>query len=481
MNEPMQRSRHAVTGPRDASLGLGLGAGLLGAAILAGCTVRQERPRANATAEAATVLTLPPEALTGDDNGRTATPADAGAALPVSTDGATDAPRGTAGAVATPTRAPVAVAAFDPDAFELALEPLVEGLDRPIGIQHAGDSSGRLFVVEKAGRVRVVERGALREAPFLDIEGRVGSGASEQGLLGLAFHPRFGEPAGAGRFYVNYTDKSGDTVIAEYRVAPGADRADAASERVLLKVPQPRANHNGGDLEYGPDGYLYAALGDGGPSDAGAGSSDDGRSGDPEKLLGAILRLDVDGGAPYGIPPGNPFVGDPALRDEIWALGLRNPWRIRFDRATGDLYIADVGAGSWEEVDRQPAASRGGTDYGWPEREGSHCRAGGDCAEDSPAVPPVLEYSHDEGGCSITGGQVYRGRAVPALAGVYLFGDYCSGQIWAGWRDAAGAWQRAELDDTELSISSFGEDEAGEVYVADMDGGTIYRIGTRSR
>lgn len=416
--------------------------------------------------EAATTLSVPPA-----EDRPPGTPADAGAALPVELTRAT-------GPARTATRpAP----RFDPAAVALTLTEVATDLSEPIGIQSAPDGSGRLFVLAKAGRIRLIKDGELLPTPFLDLRGEVGSGASEQGLLGLAFHPRYGNPVAGGRFYVNYTDKGGDTVLAEYRVSEDADVADPDSERVLLQVGQPAANHNGGDLAFGPDGYLYVALGDGGPSDRGAGSAADGRSGDPDTLLGSILRLDVDRGEPYGIPPDNPFTQDGAMRDEIWAYGLRNPWRISFDRVTGDLYIADVGPADWEEVNRQAAGAGGGADYGWPTLEGNHCRGGGeDCQPPAAARPPILEYSHDEGGCAITGGYVYRGELAPALRGAYLFGDYCSGRIWAGWRDEAGSWQRAELDHTDLDISSFGQGEDGELYVADKGGGKIYRLGAES-
>jgi glucose/arabinose dehydrogenase len=370
-------------------------------------------------------------------------------------------------AAAALTRLPV-----DPATLSLDLAQVAGGLDRPVELKAAGDGSGRLFVGEKAGTVRVLADGALLEAPFLDIRDRVGSRASEQGLLGLAFHPQHGR-GGERRFYVNYTDRSGDTVVAEYRVTEDPNRADPASERVLLRAEQPAANHNGGNLVFGPDGYLYIGLGDGG----GAGDRF-GNGQNPDTLLGKMLRLDV-AGEPYRVPADNPFVDRPGWRPEIWAYGLRNPWRYSFDRATGDLYIADVGQGQWEEVNRQAAGSRGGENYGWPNLEGDHCyRGDGDCEPAGGSIHPIVEYSHDEGGCSISGGHVYRGAAQPALHGIYLFGDYCSGLIW-GAAPLEGGWRRAQLAGTGLSISTFGEDEAGEVYVADMAGGGIYRLVAR--
>jgi glucose/arabinose dehydrogenase len=377
-----------------------------------------------------------------------------------------------------PTATAAAPARFDPAQVELALEPIAVGLASPIQATHAGDGGGRLFVVEKAGTVRVVADGRVAAEPFLDLRDRVGSRGSEQGLLGLAFHPQF---ATNGRLFVNYTDRNGDTVVSELNsglqerirgsAAHGA-AVDPASERRILALDQPAANHNGGNLVFGPDGFLYIGTGDGGGANDRFGNGQD-----PTSLLGKMLRLDVDGATPYGIPPDNPFVGDAAFREEIWAYGLRNPWRYSFDRLTGDLWIADVGQNAWEEVNVQPAGSRGGENYGWPTLEGSHCLRGrGGCDEDGVTVPPVAEYSHADG-CSISGGFVYRGTRAPGLQGVYLFGDYCSGTIWGSFPAEPSGWQTAKLLDTDLAISSFGEDQAGEVVVVDMDGGAIYRIG----
>jgi glucose/arabinose dehydrogenase len=300
--------------------------------------------------------------------------------------------------------------------------------------------------------------------PFLDIQERVNDGANEQGLLGLAFHPRYAEN---GYFFVNYTGANDETVIARFSVTSDPNRADPASEKVILTIDQPYRNHNGGDLAFGPDGYLYVGMGDGGS----AGDPEQ-RAQNPQSLLGKMLRLDVDNGDPYGIPTDNPFVtrGDVAL--EIWAYGLRNPWRFSFDRATGDLYIADVGQNAIEEVNIQPADSAGGENYGWDFLEGSQPFEG---AAPADTVLPVAEYARGDG-CSVTGGYVYRGAALPELNGVYFFGDYCSGLIWSLQRDAAGAWRRATFGETDFNIGSFGEDAAGELYVLDHRGGGVYQI-----
>lgn len=325
-----------------------------------------------------------------------------------------------------------------------------------------------MFVLEQPGRIRIVENGKLLAAPFLDISDRVESGGNEQGLLGLAFHPSFAQ---SGAFFVNYTDRQHHDVIARFRVSADPNRADAASEVVLVSVDDPFPNHNGGVLAFGPDGFLYAGFGDGGGADDILGSGQN-----TNTLLGKILRLDVDHGDPYAVPASNPFARSGG-RGEIWAYGLRNPWRLSFDRATGDLYIGDVGQDTWEEVDFLAAGSAGGTNFGWNYREGSHHFAG-----DPPATLhltyPVAEYSHAEGGCSVTGGYVYRGQ-LPDWQGIYLYGDYCSGKIWGLLRvlpgNSAESWKSQLLFNTFASITTFGQDFAGEVYFADR-GGAIFRL-----
>jgi glucose/arabinose dehydrogenase len=335
-------------------------------------------------------------------------------------------------------------------------------------VAHAGDGSGRIFVVEQAGRIRVLDNGVVLPTPFLDIASRVAS-VGEQGLLSVAFPP--GYPAKR-YFYVYYTPVPGDnTVVARYRVTADNNIADNTSETIVLRVPQPFGNHNGGQLAFGPDGYLYIGKGDGG------GGGDPLNSGQrTDTLLGKILRIDVESGAAtYAIPPDNPFVGTAGILPEIWALGLRNPWRFSFDRGTGDLYIGDVGQGTFEEIDFQPAGDNVGRNYGWNIMEGAVCFLGG-C---SPAglTLPVATYDHSQG-CSVTGGVVYRGAALPALQGIYFYGDYCTGRVW-GLRKAGAGWENTVLLDPvnpPRNISSFGEDESGNVYVVNHRSGDLWQI-----
>lgn len=352
-------------------------------------------------------------------------------------------------------------------ASAVTLTPVFSGLSQPLFITHAGDGSGRLFVVERGGRIQVFDGGT--QATFLDVSGLITTTGSEQGLLGLAFHPDY--PTN-GLFSIYYTAQ-GDlaNTLARYRVSAGnPNQADPSSGEVLLSIPDRFTNHNGGMLAFGPDGYLYVGTGDGG-----SGGDPDGNGQNLNTLLGKLLRLDVNSGAPYRIPPSNPFVGRSDARGEVWAHGLRNPWRFSFDRATGDLYIADVGQGQIEEIDYQPAGSAGGQNYGWDRMEGSTCYDAASC-DKSGLTMPVAEYDHSAGNCSITGGYVYRGAAVPDLAGAYVYGDYCSGRIWTLRRDGAGAWASSLLTDTAMFISSFGEDQAGELYVTDLAGGQVYRF-----
>ncbi len=333
-------------------------------------------------------------------------------------------------------------------------------------VAHAGDGSGRIFVVEQGGRIRIIRNGVLEATSFLDIAGRV-SCCGERGLLSVAFPPGY---AAKGHFYVNYTDRAGNTVVARYRLTSDPDIADPDSEQIVLTVPQPYANHNGGQLAFGPnDGYLYIGMGDGG-----SGGDPQNRAQNPAELLGKLLRIDVEAGvAPYAIPATNPFTQTAGYRGEIWALGLRNPWRFAFDRANGDLYIADVGQNEYEEVDHQPAASRGGENYGWRIMEGTHCYRASGC-DPAGLTLPVAEYDHSQG-CSVTGGLIYRGDQFDRLVGTYLYGDYCSGRVW-GLRQTSSGWTHQLLLDTAFNISAFGEDEAGEIYLTDYGGGQIYRI-----
>jgi glucose/arabinose dehydrogenase len=345
----------------------------------------------------------------------------------------------------------------------LALEPVAGGFDRPLALTSpAGDP--RLFVVEQGGLIRVIEGGKVLPTPFLDLEDRVRSGG-ERGLLGLAFHPRY---AANGTFYVNYTDRNGDTRIERYTVSHDRDRADAGSAKLILSIAQPHANHNGGDLVFGPDSMLYIGMGDGGSQ-----GDPHGNGQKPGTLLGKMLRIDVDHGEPYAIPPDNPFVRRAGFRGEIWALGLRNPWRYCFDPASQQMLIADVGQNQWEEIDAV-SSRHGGWNFGWNLMEGTHAYANGTPSVE-PLVPPVFEYSHDAG-CSIIGGFVYHGRALPELDGFYFYTDFCNPTLHAvriehGTVTRAGRWDVRPGG----AISSFGEDARGELYVTCFDG-TVARI-----
>ena len=350
------------------------------------------------------------------------------------------------------------------NSIRIELQEVAAGFEQPLFAAHAGDGSGRLFVVQQTGAVRIVEGDRVQAEPFLDLSERVVVG-SEQGLLGLAFHPSYEDN---GRLFVNYTDLDGDTVVAEYAAA--GDRADPSSERVLLSIDQPFSNHNGGALAFGPDSHLYIATGDGG-----SGGDPMGNGQSLDTLLGKLLRIDIDaptGDLPYGVPDDNPFVGRAGARPEIWAYGLRNPWRFSFDPATGDLWIGDVGQSEHEEIDHS-GGGRGGN-FGWNVMEGNACYEPPSGCDRSEFELPVAQYSHDLG-CSVTGGHVYRGRAQRALRGVYLFSDYCSGTIWGldAARPGAGV---VRLLESGRAVSSFGVDEAGELYLTDLGSGTLLRI-----
>ena len=358
---------------------------------------------------------------------------------------------------------------FDPAAFDVGLEPVAEGFTEPLFLTHAGDD--RLFVVEKGGTIRVIENDSVLESPFLDITDRVGSDASEQGLLGLAFPSNHAE---SGLFYVNYTDLDGNTVVSRFSVTDDPSIADPESEEVVLTQDQPAWNHNGGMLAFGPDNYLYIGFGDGG------GQGDpDGNGQSLGTWLGKILRVEVDpvhtNGEPYIVPEDNPFVSDPDALPEIWALGLRNPWRFSFDRETGDLWIGDVGGGAYEEINVL-AVDDAGANLGWRVMEGPECYQGTEC-DPSPFVEPVFDFAHSTGyGCSIIGGYVYHGEQFADLTGTYVLSDFCTGLIWGGGLDESGEYVFSEPMETGLSISSFGEDVNGEVYVVDYSGGGIYLL-----
>lgn len=350
-------------------------------------------------------------------------------------------------------------------------EIVVSGLVNPIYLTHAGDGSGRLFVVEQAGRVRIIQNGELIQEPFLDITENVLSGG-ERGLLSVTFHPDYESNH---YFYVYYTqNQDGATVVARYQTPEDPNVANPSSAKTLITVAQPYPNHNGGQLAFGADGYLYIGLGDGGSV------------GDPQNyaqnlnsLLGKILRLDVDQGDPYAIPPDNPYASQEGL-DEIWALGLRNPWRFSFDRQTGDQYIGDVGQDKWEEIDFQAGSTPGGLNFGWRCKEGTHdYNTSPPCDEPTyfdSLIDPIAEYSHSSGR-SVTGGYVYRGILFPSMSGYYFFADYVQGKIWSMDVSSPGNWSQTTLElDTNFNISSFGEDENGELYVLDYKGGTVRRL-----
>jgi glucose/arabinose dehydrogenase len=412
---PSQRRRH-----------LRAGASLLGALLLAGCAA--------------------------------ASPS--GSALPSAT------------ASSAPSTAPSGTPIPSGGSIKLRLERVATGLISPVGITSAGDGSGRLFVNEQGGRIRVIAAdGTLQPGAFADLHERIRWGG-EQGLLGLAFHPDFTHN---GRLFVDYTrDPDGATVIAELHSADGQS-ADPDSERILLVIPQPYDNHNGGQIAFGPDGYLYIAMGDGGD-----GGDPHGNGQNRQVLLGKLLRIDVDAtpdpGKAYAVPPSNPFAAAGTRPGEglpeIWAYGLRNPWRFSFDRSTGDLYIGDVGQEDWEEVDRQPAGSTGGENYGWNVMEGTHCYTA--LCDPNGITLPIAEYSHQLG-CAITGGYVYRGTAQPALVGAYLYADYCEGSVSLLTMNGSVVVQEVNLT-TALNIASFGQGDDGELYLVDDGRGSLYHL-----
>ncbi len=372
----------------------------------------------------------------------------------------------TPAATPTPQRTPLP-RPLEPGRWQL----IYESFDQPVGIVNAGDGSGRLFIVIKRGRIRILQNGQLLDAPFLDIRDRVLQkiDSPEQGFLGLAFHPNYAEN---GYFYVNYIDQRGNTVISRFTVSPDdPNRADPDSEFKLLGVVQLAEDHNGGQLAFGPDGYLYIGLGDGGIQ-----RDPYGMAQSLDTLLGKILRIDVDNGAPYAIPPDNPFASTYG-RGEIWAYGLRNPWRFSFDALTGDLYIGDVGHKDFDEIDLMRAGEPGGANFGWNFFEGfvTYGDFDGNLPPGVVVRPPIWANPVGGGVCALIGGYVYRGEAIPELQGTYIFGDFCLGLIWGLSQTPQGEWQARLLFDTPFAISSFGVDEAGELYLANFGGG-IYKL-----
>jgi glucose/arabinose dehydrogenase len=354
------------------------------------------------------------------------------------------------------------------------LQVVPDKFDNPVYVTHASDGSGRLFVIEQAGYVWIVQGGLLLDQPFLNIADLLPDevfrgGYTERGLLGLAFHPQYREN---GHVFISYTRRDQQNIVARYQVSStNPNQIDPTSEVILLSFVHPEMNHNGGMLAFGKDGYLTIAVGDGG-GDQGDPS---GNAQNPASLLGKLLRIDVNADR-YTIPPDNPFRDHPTARPEVWALGLRNPWRFSFDRDMGDLYIGDVGWGNWEEINHVAAGTAGGLNFGWNVYEGTHLLPGK--ADPGGLQAPIAEYDHQGGACSVTGGYVVRGPGAPSLRGRYVFGDYCTGRVWTLARDDQGAWQARVLMETGMQITSFGEDERGGLYLVSYKG-YIYRLRER--
>lgn len=359
---------------------------------------------------------------------------------------------------------------------QLTTEVTAIGLDRPVFVTHAGDGSGRLFVIEQEGAIRIIdENGALIATPFMDIDPIVTggtSGGNEQGMLGLVFHPDYVEN---GKFYVNYIGASSDTFVVEYQVSADPDVADTGTARVIMRVDQPFSNHNGGWIDFGTDGYLYIALGDGG-----SGNDPGNRAANLSNFMGKMHRIDVDGGDDfpadnnlnYEIPSDNPFLGNTSAVPSIWHYGLRNPWRSSFDSENGDLWMADVGQSSREEVNHD-ISNEGGKNYGWRCREGNNS-TGLSCGS-TGFVSPVHDYARSGGNCSVTGGYVYRGCELgEEYQGLYIFGDYCGGSVWT--LDPANGYSRTTEFNFGFGLSSFGQDQDGEIYVTDLFGGIVYKL-----
>lgn len=346
----------------------------------------------------------------------------------------------------------------------LALQPFAQGVHQPVGLVSARDGSGRLYAIEQGGRVVVFSAEGEHLGVFLNVRERITARGWEQGLLGLAFHPEFADNR---RFFIYYTARNGDNTLAEGIAETPIQASDALME--LLRVPDPASNHNGGQLQFGPDGYLYLGLGDGG---SGGDPWNNAQNG--ESLLGKLLRLDVHQPGAYRIPEDNPFVGKDNTRDEIWATGLRNPWRFSFDRENGDLWVADVGQNEWEEINGNALAQTRGANYGWRVFEGLDCYDDEQNCARMDTLKPLHVYDHNLG-CSVTGGYVYRGQRIAFLRGQYLFTDFCSGRLWSLQRADNGQWQRREWMRLRGQTSSFAEDDAGELYTLDH-GGRIYRL-----
>lgn len=367
----------------------------------------------------------------------------------------------------TPTPADVITL---PDLQAFTWQVVADGFDQPVALLDAMDGSGRLFVVERSGLVRILQDGDVLPTPFLNLQDQIGmTGSTSAGVLGMAFHPDFSEN---GLFFIHYTNSSGQSVIARFQATADLSSGDPITERRLLEIDYPIGEHKGGDLVFGPDGYLYISIGDGG----GPGNGDQaGNAQNPETLLGSILRIDVDGEDPYAIPPVNPFASGGG-RPEIWVYGLRNSWRFSFDRLTGDLFIADVGENAWEEINFLPAGTGGGSNFGWNYFEGTH-RYQGQPPPGLMLIEPIFQYDHNQG-CSIVGGVVYRGQALPEWQGIYLYGDYCQGHVWALLRHPDGSLENQLHEKVPAYITAFGQDQAGEVYLVDI-GGEIFKLGRK--
>lgn len=421
------------------------------------------------SADAEEVIHLP---IVGKGTTATATPTPSPTATATapSTEPPTATP--TATSTSTPSATVTPSATATPATFAwptIALTTIASGLGSPVDLADPDDGSGRLFVVEQAGRVRIVRNGQVEPTPLLDITDRVRC-CGERGLLGIALPPDYTQK---GYFYLNYTTEALgklQTRISRFHLSADTDIADPASEQIVLVYDQPHGNHNGGGVVFGPDGFLYIGAGDGG-----SGGDPDNRAQNLGDLLGKMLRIDVETSSPltYTVPITNPFVGQAGALPEIWAYGLRNPWRYSFDQLTGDLFIADVGQNAYEEIDFQPATSAGGENYGWRISEGKHCFNPNPC-DTAGLTLPIWEYDHSQDDHSVTGGFVYRGAAYPALQGVYLYADYVSGRIW-GLRPNGARWENHLLLESGRNISSFGQDAAGEVYVVDH-AGEILRV-----
>ncbi len=377
----------------------------------------------------------------------------------------TDDNKSNVSSIPSPTESPVGT---------ITATVVASGLSQPLYVCSPPADSSRLFIIEKSGKIKILRDGQILPSPFLDITDRVNSSASERGLLGLAFHPNY---SNNGLFFVNYTNLAGSTTISRFRVSDNPEAAIVSSEAIVLTVPQPYSNHNAGMLAFGPtDGYLYIGLGDGG-----SGGDPENRAQNPRSMLGKMLRIDIDSATPYAIPANNPYAASQDTLPEIWAFGLRNPWRYSFDRETGDLWIADVGQNQVEEINFTSASSTGGENYGWRLKEGTRCfNPSQNCDPAGTLTDPVFEYLHSDPSspCSVTGGYVYRGNKIPRLYGEYLFGDFCSGQIWSMslTGDSVAVDQISDkLGIRSLALASFGEDAGGDIYIVDLMG-TVYRI-----